>query len=205
VAWISQLGFGRAWAIRGPRSQATRRLISPAAGVIVGQPGDSSRSSRRPRPAKSPGCEARDPFRQLHAPWRCEGAGSDARRHGAGRRTGRVREIHADGPLVSDGAARDRSEGGGILNHANATLNKTVVSGNTALDDSSGDMGLGGGIANLNFGVPGAPAPTLLINNSTITNNSVSDDVLAAGSPTSTSAEPPARSRSSTPSSTSTT
>jgi len=73
------------------------------------------------------------------------------------------------------------SAGGGILNHADATLNKTVVSGNTAFDDSSRDTGLGGGIGNINFGVPGAPPPTLLINNSTITDNSVSDDGAGGG------------------------
>ena len=65
--------------------------------------------------------------------------------------------------------------GAGILNHADATLNKTVVSGNSAPNDGIGDDGLGGGIANANFGfVPGAPSPTLLVNNSQITDNSAS-------------------------------
>ena len=61
------------------------------------------------------------------------------------------------GTLVSNnsqvtGNMAPGSLGGGILNHAGATLNKTVVSGNSALDDPSGDTGAGGGIANANFG-----------------------------------------------------
>lgn len=90
------------------------------------------------------------------------------------------------GTLVSNnslvlGNTAPGSVGGGILNHADATLNKTVVSGNTALDDSSGDTGAGGGIANANFGIPGAPAPTLLLNNSIVALNSVSADGMGGG------------------------
>ena len=59
------------------------------------------------------------------------------------------------------------SLGGGLLNHATATLNKTVVSGNTT-------DGIGGGIANAIF-FAGQPTPTLQINNSQITGNSASE------------------------------
>jgi hypothetical protein len=55
--------------------------------------------------------------------------------------------------------------GAGLLNHVTATLNKTVVSGNTA------PGGLGGGIVNAIFFL-GQPTPTLVANNSTVTNNS---------------------------------
>jgi len=89
------------------------------------------------------------------------------------------------GNLVSNnseitGNTAPGSNGGGFLNHAAATLNKTVVSGNSALDDS-GNTGVGGGIANFNFGIPGAPAPTLVMNNSTVTGNAVSADGLGGG------------------------
>ena len=57
--------------------------------------------------------------------------------------------------------------GAGLLNHATATLNKTVVSGNTT-------DGIGGGIANAIF-FAGQPTPTLQINNSQITGNSASE------------------------------
>src|SRR5262249_1743788 len=85
------------------------------------------------------------------------------------------------GTLVSNNSEITRnnapgSNGGGFLNHAAATLNKTVVSGNSALDDSIGNTGVGGGIANFNFGIEGAPAPTLVMNNSTVTGNAVSAD-----------------------------
>ena len=56
--------------------------------------------------------------------------------------------------------------GAGLLNHATATLNKTVVSGNTT-------DGLGGGIVNAIF-FAGQPTPTLLVNNSQVTGNSAS-------------------------------
>jgi hypothetical protein len=42
--------------------------------------------------------------------------------------------------------------GGGILNHGVMTIKQTRVTGNTAPADSSGDQGLGGGIANINLG-----------------------------------------------------
>jgi hypothetical protein len=102
------------------------------------------------------------------------------------------------GTLVSNyslvsGNTAPGSDGGGILNHANATLNETVVVGNRALDDSSGDTGAGAGIGNVNFGVPGAPPPTLLLNDSIVAVNSVSADGggggianIAFGAPTGT-------------------
>jgi hypothetical protein len=55
--------------------------------------------------------------------------------------------------------------GAGLLNHVTATLNKTVVSGNSA------PGGLGGGIANAIF-FAGQPTPTLVLNNSQVTGNS---------------------------------
>jgi hypothetical protein len=63
--------------------------------------------------------------------------------------------------------------GAGLLNHATATLNKTVVSGNSAPTDSLGNPGLGGGIVNAIF-FAGQPTPTLLLNNSQVTGNSAS-------------------------------
>jgi hypothetical protein len=53
-----------------------------------------------------------------------------------------------------------------LLNHATATLNKTVVSGNTATEGS-----FGGGIVNAIF-FAGGPTPTMVINNSQVTGNS---------------------------------
>lgn len=90
------------------------------------------------------------------------------------------------GTLVSNntvitGNTAPGSNGGGLLNHAEATLNKTVVAGNSALDDSDGNTGIGGGIANFNFGIPGAPEPTLVVNNSQVTGNAVSEDGLGGG------------------------
>ena len=90
------------------------------------------------------------------------------------------------GTLVSNssqitGNTAPGGPGGGLLNHASATLNKTAVSGNTALDDTLGNTGIGGGIANFNFGIPGAPAPTLVLNNSTVTANAVSEDGIGGG------------------------
>ena len=45
--------------------------------------------------------------------------------------------------------------GGGIFNHGVATISGSQISGNAAPDDSFGDQGIGGGIANANFGVDG--------------------------------------------------
>jgi hypothetical protein len=90
------------------------------------------------------------------------------------------------GELVSNnsqisGNTAPGSNGGGLLNHASATLNKTVVSDNGALDDAAGNTGIGGGIANFNFGIPGAPNPTLMLNNSTVAGNAVSADGIGGG------------------------
>jgi len=59
--------------------------------------------------------------------------------------------------------------GGGILNHGVATITGSQVSSNTALDDNVGDLGFGGGIANLNFGVTGTGV--LSITRSQVTKN----------------------------------
>ena len=45
--------------------------------------------------------------------------------------------------------------GGGILNHGTASISASAVSGNAAPNDSLADQGIGGGIFNGNFGVPG--------------------------------------------------
>ena len=74
------------------------------------------------------------------------------------------------------------SSGGGILNHGTATLNASQVDDNTAPTDSSGDLGLGGGIANLNFDVEleaeGAtnppPSGVLTLNATVVTRNTAS-------------------------------
>ena len=83
------------------------------------------------------------------------------------------------GTLVSNNSeiAGNTSPGGagaGLLNHGDsATLNKTTVSGNTAPNDGSAD-GFGGGIANVNFGLPSTPVVALTLNNSQVTGNSAS-------------------------------
>lgn len=83
------------------------------------------------------------------------------------------------GTLVSNNSeiSRNTAPGGagaGLLNHGDsATLNKTVVSGNTAPNDGTDD-GVGGGIANANFGLPSTPVVALILNNSQVTGNSAS-------------------------------
>jgi hypothetical protein len=60
--------------------------------------------------------------------------------------------------------------GAGLLNHGDsATLNQTLVIGNTAPND-----GVGGGIANVNFGLPSTPLVALTLNHSLVTGNSAS-------------------------------
>ena len=74
------------------------------------------------------------------------------------------------------------SSGGGILNHGTATLNASQVDDNTAPTDASGDLGLGGGIANLNFdaeleaeGVTNPPpSGVLTLNGTLVTHNTAS-------------------------------
>jgi hypothetical protein len=69
--------------------------------------------------------------------------------------------------------------GGGILNHGTMTITGSQVNGNTAPTDSSGDLGDGGGIANINFdlvlGVPNPPpSGVLTIIGSQVNGNSAS-------------------------------
>ncbi len=71
------------------------------------------------------------------------------------------------------------SSGGGILNHGTMTISASQVNANTAPSDGVGDLGSGGGIANLDFAdivSPPAPAPSgvMTINLSQVSNNSAS-------------------------------
>ncbi len=59
--------------------------------------------------------------------------------------------------------------GGGILSHGVATITGSVVSSNSAPNDSLGDQGNGGGIANANFGVDGSGVMSII--NSQVTKN----------------------------------
>jgi len=68
--------------------------------------------------------------------------------------------------IVDNHAVGDTQVAGGLLNHATATLNHTIVSGNTATDGA-----FGGGIMNAIFFL-GQPTPTMVINNSEVTGNS---------------------------------
>ena len=83
------------------------------------------------------------------------------------------------GTLVSNNSeiARNTAPGGagaGLLNHGDsATLNKTVVTGNSAANNGTDD-GFGGGIANVNFGLPSTPVVVLTLNHSKVTGNSAS-------------------------------
>ncbi len=61
--------------------------------------------------------------------------------------------------------------GGGILNHGTMTINLSEVNGNHAPNNGVSD-GVGGGIANLNFGLPGTGA--LTVNLSEVNDNSAS-------------------------------
>jgi len=54
------------------------------------------------------------------------------------------------------------ASGGGILNHGTMTISGGQVNGNLVPADSSGDHGVGGGIANLNFGLNSASSPAPL-------------------------------------------
>jgi hypothetical protein len=83
------------------------------------------------------------------------------------------------GTLVSNsseisGNTAPGGAGAGLLNHGDsATLNKTIVTGNTAPNDGTDD-GFGGGIANVNFGLPSTPTVALVLNHSQVTGNSAS-------------------------------
>jgi hypothetical protein len=59
--------------------------------------------------------------------------------------------------------------GGGIFNHGTATITGSVITGNLAPNDNSGDQGLGGGIASVNFGLDGSGV--LQISSSQVTRN----------------------------------
>jgi hypothetical protein len=52
--------------------------------------------------------------------------------------------------------------GGGILNHGVETIIGSVISGNAAPNDTQGNQGVGGGIFNGNFGVPGHGLTTII-------------------------------------------
>lgn len=65
--------------------------------------------------------------------------------------------------------------GGGILNHGTMTITLSEVSGNKAPNDGHGNDGIGGGIANLNFGPAGIGAGGVLtISRSEVNDNSAS-------------------------------
>src|SRR5262245_8932750 len=65
--------------------------------------------------------------------------------------------------------------GGGIGNHGTMTIAGSQITGNTAPTDSSGTPGIGGGIANANFGIPPTGGSGILtIKGSKITGNSAS-------------------------------
>ena len=65
--------------------------------------------------------------------------------------------------------------GGGIGNHGTMTIAGSQITGNTAPSDSSGAPGIGGGIANANFGIPPTGGSGILtIKGSKITGNSAS-------------------------------
>jgi hypothetical protein len=77
---------------------------------------------------------------------------------------------------ITDNTAPGGS-GAGLLNHGTlATLDHSRVRGNTAPDDAGGNPGFGGGIANENFGIPGAPAPQLTLSHTDVTHNMASGD-----------------------------
>ena len=75
------------------------------------------------------------------------------------------------GSSVTDNSAPG-GLGGGIANHGTMTISGAKITGNTAPTDSSGNAGIGGGIANANGGIPGSGV--LAINGSKITGNSAS-------------------------------
>ena len=71
------------------------------------------------------------------------------------------------------------ASGGGILNHGTMTISASQVNANSAPSDGVGDLGFGGGIANLDFATvigppPPAPSGVLTINLSQVSNNSAS-------------------------------
>jgi DUF971 family protein len=88
--------------------------------------------------------------------------------------TGGAGGIANGGSLTLSGSLVSRNQavggtGGGIFNHGTATITGSQISSNYAPDDSLGDQGAGGGIANLGFSVAGSG--DLTISNSLITMN----------------------------------
>lgn len=82
-------------------------------------------------------------------------------------------EITIDHSRIADNTAPG-GPGAGFLNHGDsATLSHTTVEHNTAPNDGTED-GFGGGIANLNFGLPSTPVVALTLNDSHVTHNSAS-------------------------------
>ncbi len=77
-----------------------------------------------------------------------------------------------------NGNSAPGASGGGILNHGTMTVNLSQVNNNTVPSDGHGDLGFGGGIANLDFTTVLMPPPVasgvLTINLSQVSNNSAS-------------------------------
>jgi hypothetical protein len=84
--------------------------------------------------------------------------------------------LHINKGEIADNQAVG-SNAGGLLNHGDsAMLNKTKVTGNTADFD-------GGGIANVNFGLPSTPTVALRLNSSQVTGNSASSPLVPPATP----------------------
>jgi len=62
--------------------------------------------------------------------------------------------------------------GAGIFNHGTMTITGSQITGNTAPTDSAGNAGTGGGIANVNFGIPpSGGSGVLTMSGSTVSGN----------------------------------
>jgi hypothetical protein len=71
-----------------------------------------------------------------------------------------------------NGNSAPGAPGGGILNHGTMTISRSQINNNKAAKDGMGNAGLGGGIANVNFGFPNSGV--LTINLSQVVGNSAS-------------------------------
>ena len=75
-----------------------------------------------------------------------------------------------------NGNSAPGSFGGGILNHGTMTINLSQVNNNTVPSDGLGDLGFGGGIANLDFTTiltpPPATSGVLTVNLTQVRDNS---------------------------------
>ena len=60
-----------------------------------------------------------------------------------------------------NGNSAPGSFGGGVLNHGTMTISASQVNANTVPSDGLGDLGFGGGIANLDFATVESPPPSL--------------------------------------------